>query len=170
MRRLVPGTSALALALALGACDAKRDEAGRAAPDADGRRAPGRDRHDPVAPHPAGTAAAPGADAGPGSPGGYHLDDPTVEYAVDREPSRHKGRALELLLRSTPPGAVAAVDGEAIGPTPTLWAGEGDGRPREFTFVLPGYATARYRFVPTHPGVVHGTLERLKLDDLDAGP
>jgi hypothetical protein len=157
------------LALALGACDARRDAAGRAVPAPDERRPSDRDRH-PVAPHPASAAPALGADAGPSSPGGFHLDDPTVEYAVDREPSRHKGRALELLLRSTPPGAVAAVDGEAIGPTPTLWAGESDGRAREFTFVLPGYATARYRFVPTHPGVVHGTLERLKLDDLDAGP
>ena len=72
-------------------------------------------------------------------------------------------------MRSTPPGAVAAVDGITVGPTPTLWEGTVDGRAREFTFVLPGYAIARYRFVPTQSGVVHGTLGRLKAQP-DAGP
>ncbi len=87
-----------------------------------------------------------------------------------RRPSAgRKSRALELVLRSTPPGAVAAVDGVSVGPTPALWEGAGDGRAREFTFVLPGYAIARYRFVPTQSGVVHGTLGRLKAHP-DAGP
>jgi hypothetical protein len=109
-------------------------------------------------------------DAGASDPAGFHLDDATIEYQVDREQPRRKGRPIEVLLRSSPPGAVAAVDGEALGPTPILWQGNADGRPREFTFVLPGFASARYRFVPVRDGVVHGTLDRLKLDARDAGP
>lgn len=44
-----------------------------------------------------------------------------------------------------------------------------DGRPHEFTFVLPGYAIARYRFIPVRDGIVHGTLSPLKAPP-DAGP
>jgi hypothetical protein len=124
------------------------------------------ERVDPVAPT-AGTPAATGT-AAPASE--FHLDDAEVEYEPARRPAAgHKSRALELVLRSTPPGAVAAVDGITVGPTPTLWEGTVDGRVREFTFVLPGYAIARYRFVPTQSGVVHGTLGRLKVQP-DAGP
>ncbi len=71
------------------------------------------------------------------------------------------------MLRSSPPGAVAAVDGVAVGPTPTLWEGTVNATPREFTFVLPGYAIARYRFVPTRSGIVHGTLEPIKPEGED---
>ena len=112
--------------------------------------------------------AAPTDPAAPA--GGFHLDDAEVEYEPTRRPpAGRKSRALELVLRSTPPGAVAAVDGITVGPTPSLWEGAADGRAREFTFVLPGYAIARYRFVPTQSGVVHGTLGRLKTQ-ADAGP
>jgi hypothetical protein len=154
MRRVV-------LLLVLAACSGRDDEPPPAAP--------GLAAVDRVAP-PEGTGAAPAsptatatADASPGDPGGFHLDDATVEYHVDQRPARRKGRPIEVLLRSSPPGAVAAVDGEALGPTPALWQGEADGRSREFTFVLPGYATARYRFVPVRDGVVHGALDRLKV-------
>ncbi|HEY0986761.1 MAG TPA: hypothetical protein VGD80_06895, partial [Kofleriaceae bacterium] len=68
----------------------------------------------------------------------------------------------------SPPGATAAVDGVPIGPTPTYWSGDANGREHEFTFVLPGYAFARYRFVPITSGVVHARLEVLT-DDVDAG-
>jgi hypothetical protein len=96
---------------------------------------------------------------------GFHLDDPEVEYEIPRRGSRpRKGRTIQIVLRSSPPGAVAAVDGVAVGPTPTLWEGTVDATPREFTFVLPGYAIARYRFVPTRNGIVHGTLEPIKAE------
>ncbi len=115
---------------------------------------------------PAGGPATPDPAAG----GEFHLDDPEVEYEPTRRSNAgRKSRSLELVLRSTPPGAVAAVDGITVGPTPALWEGTSDGRAREFTFVLPGYAIARYRFVPTQSGVVHGTLGRLKTQ-ADAGP
>jgi hypothetical protein len=120
-------------------------------------------------PHAATTTDPAAAAAGP-ELGAMHLDDATIEYQVAEPAPRRKGRSIELLLRSTPSGAVAAIDGQALGPTPALWQGEADGRAREFTFVLPGYASARYRFVPLQDGVVHGSLERLKLDPLDAGP
>ncbi len=102
---------------------------------------------------------------------GFHLDDPEVEYEIPRRPSRpRKGRTIQIVLRSSPPGAVAAVDGVAVGPTPTLWEGAVDATPREFTFVLPGYAIARYRFVPTRSGIVHGTLEPIKAEGKDGDP
>ena len=102
---------------------------------------------------------------------GFHLDDPEVEYEIPRRGSRpRKGRTIQIVLRSSPPGAVAAVDGVAVGPTPTLWEGTVDATPREFTFVLPGYAIARYRFVPTRNGVVHGTLEPIKAEGEDGDP
>ena len=100
----------------------------------------------------------------------FHLDGADIEYEAARRDARpHKGRVIELVLRSSPSGAVAAIDGIPIGPTPTVWEGSTDGRPREFTFVLPGYAIARYRFIPMQSGVVHGTLGRLKSEP-DAGP
>lgn len=99
----------------------------------------------------------------------FHLDGADIEYEAARRDVRpHKGRLIELVLRSTPSGAIAAMDGVPIGPTPAVWQGETDGRPREFTFVLPGYAIARYRFIPMQSGVVHGTLDRLKSEP-DAG-
>lgn len=116
----------------------------------------------------AGVATAPDA----GRPAAeLHLDGADVEYEAGRreKPASRKARPIELVLRSTPPGAIAAVDGAAVGPTPAVWQGSTDGRPREFTFVLPGYAIARYRFIPMQSGVVHGTLGRLKADP-DAGP
>jgi pyruvate/2-oxoglutarate dehydrogenase complex dihydrolipoamide acyltransferase (E2) component len=116
--------------------------------------------------------AAPAAPSEAASGGGseFHLDGADIEYEAGRRDARpHKGRAIELVLRSTPSGAIAAVDGVAVGPTPALWQGSTDGRAREFTFVLPGYAIARYRFIPMQSGVVHGTLGRLKAES-DAGP
>ncbi|MBZ0234064.1 MAG: PEGA domain-containing protein, partial [Deltaproteobacteria bacterium] len=74
----------------------------------------------------------------------------------------------QLLLRSTPAGALAAVDGVILGRTPVLWEGALDGQSHEFTFAMAGHALARYRFVPVTSGVVHGTLVKLT-DDRDAG-
>jgi hypothetical protein len=112
------------------------------------------------------TAATAGQD-----PSSFHLDDPDVEYEVPRRSSRsRRGRQIEIVLRSSPPGAVAAVDGVAIGPTPSLWQGFTDTTPREFTFVLPGYAIARYRFIPTRSGIVHGTLEPIKVEEEPGRP
>jgi hypothetical protein len=84
-------------------------------------------------------------------------------------PAQPRGvRPIEVVLRSSPPGALAAVDGKAIGTTPAYWAGDADGREREFTFALHGYAPARYRFVPITSGVIHARLEVLA-DESDAG-
>jgi len=85
-------------------------------------------------------------------------------------PPRARARTLELILRSTPPGAEASVDGKSIGLTPTFWRGKMTGKRREFTFVLRDYAVARYRFVPTTNGVVHASLQPLTTDEPDAGP
>jgi hypothetical protein len=125
----------------------------------------------PMPPQPASSVSAAPAPASPAQPppatepSGFHLDDPDVEYEIPRRSQRpRKGRTVQLVLRSSPPGAVAAVDGVALGPTPALWEGVVDSTPREFTFVLAGYAIARYRFVPMRSGIVHGTLEPIETE------
>ena len=135
---------------------------------------------EPPAPPPAvadtiAPAAAP--DAGATAPPAY---DPSGAYQLDPDvgpPARPSGRAasrdrraIQLLLRSTPNGALAAVDGQQLGPTPVLWDGEADGAPHEFTFRLPGHALARYRFIPITGGIVHGSLPRIPDDLLRTEP
>ncbi|HUQ04511.1 MAG TPA: hypothetical protein VM261_18550 [Kofleriaceae bacterium] len=102
--------------------------------------------------------------------------DPATEFHLDEPPATRQGARIaardrkpgQLLLRSTPIGATAAVDGVRLGPTPVLWEGPLDGQTHEFTFVMAGHALARYRFVPVTSGIVHGTLVKLT-DDSDAG-
>ncbi|MBE7454923.1 MAG: PEGA domain-containing protein, partial [Kofleriaceae bacterium] len=118
-------------------------------------------------------AGAPPLDAGvtalptfdPGS--GFHLDEAPVVRPSARTPARDR-KVVQILLRSTPTGAIAAVDGVRLGSTPVLWEGVLDGQPHEFTFVAAGHALARYRFVPVTGGIVHGTLTKLT-SDRDAG-
>lgn len=98
---------------------------------------------------------------------GFHLDDAPSVRPAGRLPPRDK-KWTQILLRSSPTGAMAAVDGVRLGPTPVLWEGLLDGQPREFTFVMAGHALARYRFVPITGGIVHGTLVKIT-DDKDAG-
>jgi hypothetical protein len=98
---------------------------------------------------------------------GFHLDDAPSTRPGGRLPPREK-KVGQILLRSSPTGAMAAVDGVRLGPTPVLWEGLLDGQPREFTFVMAGHALARYRFVPITNGIVHGTLVKIT-DDKDAG-
>jgi hypothetical protein len=96
----------------------------------------------------------PGSDA--------HLDRDgrdTQAPAAPPRPRGRSGRTLGITLRSTPNGAMAAVDGIPVGPTPTYWEGEFTGAEREFTFALAGHAVARYRFTPITGGVVFGRLE-----------
>ncbi len=100
--------------------------------------------------------------------GEYHLDPDPLTPAQRPRRANRVGE-LELTLRSTPPGAIASIDGQPIGPTPAYWSGDKTTGAREFTFALAGYAVARYRFVPTKSGVVHGTLRRLVAPAVDAG-
>ena len=100
---------------------------------------------------------------------GMHLDDdqpgrPPAHPAVPRV-----SHPIDVTLRSTPPGARAAVDGVTIGNTPTYWPGQADGRDHDFTFTLPGYNVARYRFVPITSGVIHAHLDSVTTDETDAG-
>jgi hypothetical protein len=77
-------------------------------------------------------------------------------------------RVIQIMLASSPSGAVAKVDGAVVGKTPTYWEGDFTGRERVFTFEIPGYTTAMYRFVPIQNGFVHGKLEKIE-DVIDAG-
>lgn len=123
----------------------------------------------PPAPPPASAAPAPvRTDSGapqvttisldPGA--GMHLDGEVPHHASASE-GRRARRPIDVILRSTPSGARAAVDGVPLGATPAYWSGEADGHEHEFTFVLPGFAVARYRFVPITSGIVHARLQRV---------
>ncbi len=87
-------------------------------------------------------------------PAGYEASRSTA-------PRLPKARSIELVLRSTPPGAIASIDGKPIGNTPAYWRGFADGQAHEYTFTKQGYSMARYRFVSTQSGVVHGSLKKL---------
>ena len=103
-----------------------------------------------------------------GSASGGHLDDDVGPRPVQPTAANHHGQAIDIVLRSSPSGAMAAVDGVSIGVTPTNWSGTADGQPHEFTFTRSGYAFARYRFVPITSGVIHARLEPIG-EDADAG-
>lgn len=98
--------------------------------------------------------------------GGAHLDD-DVPVANRPAKNRKDGKPLDITLRSSPPGAMAAIDGAQIGRTPTF-ATVTSGSEHDFTFVLDGYALARYRFVPIKSGLVHAQMEPL-VGEVDAG-
>ncbi|MBK9036312.1 MAG: hypothetical protein IPL61_34545 [Myxococcales bacterium] len=99
--------------------------------------------------------------------------DPAAGFALDPDPQPRSGgrggardrdrKQVQLLLRSTPIGAIAAVDGVRLGVTPVVWDGDG-GIAHEFTFVLAGHTLARYRFVPVTNGIVHGRLVKITSD------
>ncbi|HEU0035688.1 MAG TPA: hypothetical protein VFQ53_33985 [Kofleriaceae bacterium] len=131
--------------------------------------------HEPPAPAPqpapppivadAGVTQIPGYD--PAS--GMHLDEDGAGMVVAKRPKNRPSRPVDIMLKSSPPGAMAAVDGVQIGTTPRYWYGESDGLEHEFTFVLRGHAVARYRFVPLQSGVVHARLEAIAEEALDGG-
>ena len=94
---------------------------------------------------------------------GTHLDSTSTEYQPRPgwQSQSARGKRIQLVLRSSPPGAVASIDGKSIGTTPSFWSGPADDQSHEYTFTKEGYAMARYRFVATQSGVVHGTLKPL---------
>ena len=112
------------------------------------------------------------SDAPAARPLGPTPTDPVVGVRTDDRripPPARQGHPIDVILRSTPQSAEAAVDGVPVGPTPAYWNGVADGREHEFTFVLPGHAVARYRFVPITSGVIHARLEPISDDQADAG-
>lgn len=101
-------------------------------------------------------------------PAGHTIAQPEpMHVAPAGNPSR-PSRPIGVTLRSSPPGATAAVDGTIVGTTPTYWGGDADGHEHEFTFDLKGFALARYRFVPVTSGVVHARLDPIA-EETDAG-
>src|SRR5665647_1116570 len=109
----------------------------------------------PPAPIPQDAAPGTTVITGFNATSGMHLDDDGTGAAAPARPRNRAGHPVDVMLRSTPNGAMAAVDGVQVGPTPSYWFGEADGREHEFTFVRPGYAVARYRFVPIQSGLIH---------------
>jgi hypothetical protein len=99
-------------------------------------------------------------------PGAVHLDDlaPSTRPPTPAPPIIRERRAIDVTLRSSPPGATVAVDGTPIGVTPSFWSGYADGHEHQFVFTLPKHAIARYRFVPISSGVIHARLDPI-LDD-----
>lgn len=114
-----------------------------------------------LVPHVAHERGTPGVTQLPGyDPAAGHLDDDTGSRVVQGSTLQppHPGHPIDVMLRSTPPGAIVSVDGIVAGTTPAYWYGTADGREHEFTFVLPGHAIARYRFVPVSNGFIHARL------------
>lgn len=96
--------------------------------------------------------------------------DPDPTHRPPGKPARNRpSRPIDIILKSSPTGASAAVDGVVIGRTPAYWYGDADGREHEFTFVLPGHAVGRYRFVPIQGGTVHARLVPISDEIPDAG-
>lgn len=112
-----------------------------------------------VVPHDAGVVEPPAFDP---------MTDVPLGHATGRPAAPRGSHPIDVVLRSSPSGAMAAIDGVLIGTTPTYWAGDANGREHEFLFVRKGYAYARYRFVPVTSGVVHARLEPIT-DDSAAG-
>ncbi len=101
---------------------------------------------------------------------GTHLDGAGPDYTPLRPKTNRalpqaspKSTTVDLILRSSPPGATASIDGKVIGVTPTFWSGDAGHRSHDFTFVKDGYSMARYRFVAVKSGVVHASLSPLVL-------
>ncbi len=84
--------------------------------------------------------------------------------AASTPPAPPPRSRLHIQLRSTPPGAEAAVDGSPVGRTPTIAEIEDDGREHEFTFLLAGYGLERYRTRPVQSGVIHAQMHALPRD------
>jgi len=109
---------------------------------------------------------------GSNDPDRFTDPDPTRRIGQPPPPPARKGpqRTIDIMLKSSPTGAMAAVDGVQVGITPAYWYGDADGREHEFTFVLRGHAVGRYRFVPIQSGTVHAKLEPVVQDlVIDAG-
>ncbi len=104
----------------------------------------------------------------PPSPAGHTIEHEEPVHVAPAGTAGRAARPIQVTLRSTPPGATAAVDGTVVGTTPAYWGGDADGREHEFTFDLKGFALARYRFVPVTSGVIHARLEPIA-EETDAG-
>ncbi len=145
------------LVLAFACACANSDDAAESEETAQPSAATPEDAGAPAVPLPNAITVAPAA--------GTHLDGTLGYQPLGHVPKASKGKTIELVLRSTPPGATASIDGKEIGVTPTFWSGSADQRAHEFTFIKPGHTMARYRFVATHSGVVHGKLAKLQTRD-----
>jgi hypothetical protein len=95
---------------------------------------------------------------------------PVVDLPMAPLPRPTGAHSIDLTLRSSPAGARAAVDGVPVGNTPTHWTIEADGSEHEFTFDRPGFALARYRFVPVQSGVIHARLEPVAAEEPEVAP
>ncbi len=80
-----------------------------------------------------------------------------------------QGKPIGIHLRSSPSGAQIAVDGVAVGRTPTYWSGVADGRAHDFTFSLAAHEVARYHFVPVTSGVIHARMVAVADNPGDGG-
>jgi hypothetical protein len=102
-------------------------------------------------------------------PTAAHLDDDGTQVRTTQGRTRRPAEPIGIMLKSTPPGAIVAVDGRQLGRTPKYWPGLADGEEHEFTFNLERHAMARYRFVPITNGVIHATLVPVTTETTDAG-
>jgi PEGA domain-containing protein len=136
--------SALASAAALAGCGSPKKMPGS------GNAAPATE---------ASTLPAAGAEGAAGLPSPHAAAAPSPGSTA--LPARPK---LHLLLRSTPAGANAAIDGRPVGTTPVTSDIDGDGKTHEFSFSLPGYLLWQVKFPPVKDGVIHATMRPIGPD------
>jgi serine/threonine-protein kinase len=104
---------------------------------------------DPSAPNAAAPAVSTPAPAAP----------PVVPAAPAAPPAAPA--TVEVVIDSTPPGALVGADGVAIGTTPMKWQVVATGKPRTLTFTLAGHRREELETIPA-PGLrLAPTLERL---------
>lgn len=123
----------------------------------------------PPPPPPADAPVDTITEIGANDPSRFTDPDPAHRPVPATKPRNRPTRPIDIILKSTPTGAQASVDGVVVGRTPAYWYGESDGREHEFTFVLRGHAVGRYRFVPIQSGTVHARLEVVSYETPDAG-
>lgn len=141
------------LLLALASCSSKSEAPPETPPPGDARAAP----LDSI------------TEIGGTDPNRFTDPDPSRRTTATKPPQKRPSRPIDIILKSSPPGADAAVDGVIVGRTPAYWYGEADGHEHEFTFVMYGHNSARYRFVPIQSGTVHAKLDVTSDDVPDAG-
>jgi hypothetical protein len=111
-------------------------------------------------------------EATPGDAGKDHAQAPADSQPstpLSSSTSTHVARPAlpkyHVTLRSTPGGALAMVDGHAVGATPIISDVEADGKLHDFVFTLPGYEPWKVKFSPIKDGVVHATLKQIVTAD-----
>ncbi len=91
---------------------------------------------------------------------------PDAAAPVAAKPEAPPPKMLHLVVKSTPSGADAMVDGKGVGKTPANFDLVDDGHEHEFSFEKDGFKPAKYRVTPVRDGLVaHVQLQPVHAGD-----